>query len=125
MNVKLLAVSLWMSAAWLAAAPQDPRPGEKNPLAGDPAAIAAGAELFARSCASCHGVENRAPSLSTGAFARGGEDDQIAQSIRAGVPGTQMPAFPALRTDAVWQLVAYIRSLSNAGRGRRARGRRR
>jgi PQQ-dependent dehydrogenase (methanol/ethanol family) len=115
MTVRLLALSLWMSAVWIAAAPQDPRPGEKNPLAGDPAAIAAGAELFARSCASCHGIDSRAPSLSTGVFARGGEDDQIAQSIRAGVPGTQMPAFPALRTDAVWQLVAYIRSLSGAG----------
>jgi len=114
MKVKV-AVLLSMSAVWLVAAPQNPRPGEKNPLAGDPAAIAAGAELFARSCASCHLVESRAPSLATGRFARGGEDDQIAQTIRAGVPGSQMPAFPALRTDAVWQLVAYIRSLSNAG----------
>ena len=115
MKVNLLVISLWIGAVWLAAAPQAPRPGEKNPLAGDPAAIAAGAELFARSCASCHSVESRAPSLATGVFARGGEDDQIAQSIRGGVPGTQMPAFPALQTEAVWQLVAYIRSLSNAG----------
>jgi PQQ-dependent dehydrogenase (methanol/ethanol family) len=115
MKVRILVVSLWMGAVWLGAAPQNPRPGEKNPLAGDPAAIAAGAELFARSCASCHLVESRAPSLATGRFARGGEDDQIAQTIRAGVPGSQMPPFPALRTDAVWQLVAYIRSLSNAG----------
>ena len=72
----------------------------------------AGAALFQRSCASCHNVEGRAPSLSTGVFTHGSDETQIAQTIRAGVPGTQMPAFPALSADAVAQLVAYIRSLS-------------
>jgi alcohol dehydrogenase (cytochrome c) len=115
MKVNLLVVWLCLSAVWLTATPQNLQPGEKNPLAGDPAAIAAGAELYARSCASCHSIESRAPSLATGRFAHGGEDDQIAQTIRGGVPGSQMPAFPALRTDAVWQLVAYIRSLSDGG----------
>jgi PQQ-dependent dehydrogenase (methanol/ethanol family) len=110
-----LVALLGLSWTWSAATTQNPRPGGKNPFAGDPAAITAGAALFAQSCASCHNIESRAPSLTTGVFARGGEDDQIAQTIRAGVPGTQMPAFPALRVDAVWQLVAYIRSLSNAG----------
>jgi alcohol dehydrogenase (cytochrome c) len=110
------AVLVVISWTWLGAARQNPlRPGEKNSLDGDPAAIAAGAALYARSCASCHSLESRAPSLSTGVFAHGGEDDQIAQTIRAGVPGTQMPPFPALRPEAILQLVAYIRSLSNAG----------
>src|SRR5882724_120913 len=77
----------------------------------DPAATA-GAALFQRSCASCHNVEGRAPSLSTGVFTHGGDAAQIAQTIRAGVPGTQMPAFPALSAEAVAQLVAYIRSLA-------------
>ena len=113
---RVVVVLIGISCSWLGAARQNPlRPGEKNSLDGDSAAIAAGAALFARSCASCHNVENRAPSLATGVFARGGEDDQIAQTIRAGVPGTQMPAFPALRTEAVLQLVAYIRSLSKSG----------
>src|SRR5262245_49671611 len=73
---------------------------------------AAGAALFQRSCASCHNVEGRAPSLATGVFAHGSDDAQIAQTIRAGVPGTQMPPFPALSADEIRQLVAYIRSLS-------------
>ena len=73
---------------------------------------AAGAALFQRSCASCHNVEGRAPSLSTGVFAHGGEDAQIAQTIRSGVPGTQMPPFPALSPEAIAQLVAYIRSIA-------------
>ena len=73
-------------------------------------AAAAGAALFERSCASCHNVEGRAPSLSTGVFTHGGDEAQLAQTIRAGVPGTQMPAFPQLSPEAVAQLVAYIRS---------------
>ena len=68
--------------------------------------------MFQRRCASCHNVEGRAPSLSTGVFTHGGDDAQIAQTIRAGVPGTQMPAFPALSSDAVAQVVAYIRTLA-------------
>jgi len=73
---------------------------------------AAGATLFQQRCASCHNVEGRAPSLATGVFAHGSDDAQIAQTIRAGVPGTQMPPFPALSADEIRQLVTYIRSLS-------------
>ena len=113
MKLNIVAVSFCVSSI-LVLAGQEPRLGERNPLAGNAAAIAAGAERYARSCATCHGVDNRAPSLATGVFARGGDDDQIARTIRAGVPGTQMPPFPALSADEVWQLVAYIKSLSNA-----------
>ena len=113
MKLNIVAVSFCVSSI-LVLAGQEPRPGERNPLAGNAAAIAAGAERYARSCATCHGVDNRAPSLATGVFARGGDDDQIARTIRAGVPGTQMPPFPALSADEVWQLVAYIKSVSNA-----------
>jgi len=77
-------------------------------------AAAPGATLFQRSCASCHNVEGRAPSLATGVFTRGGSDAEIAQTIRGGVAGTQMPPFPALSADEVRQLVAYILSLAPA-----------
>ena len=113
MKLNIVIASFSLSAVWVAAG-QNPQPGARNPLAGNAAAISAGAERFARSCATCHGVDDRAPSLATGAFARGGDDDEIARTIRAGVPGTQMPPFPALTTDEVWQLVAYIRTLSGA-----------
>ncbi len=73
---------------------------------------AAGAALFQRGCASCHNVEGRAPSLASGVFTHGGDDAQIAQTIRGGVPGTQMPPFPALSPEAIAQLVAYIRGLT-------------
>ena len=81
-------------------------------VSGQEPPAAAGAALFQRSCASCHNVEGRAPSLATGVFAHGSDDGQIAQTIRVGVPGTQMLAFPALSPEAIAQLLAYIRSLA-------------
>ncbi len=84
-------------------------PGQETPAA-------AGAALFQRSCASCHNVEGRAPSLATGVFTHGGDDGQIAETIRGGVPGTQMQAFPALSPEAIAQLVSYIRSISPGAR---------
>src|SRR5213594_2763406 len=77
-----------------------------------PAPATVGATLFQQRCASCHNVEGRAPSLATDVFAHGSSDGQIAETIRAGVPVTQMPPFPALSGDEIRQLVAYIRSLS-------------
>ena len=105
------ALAVTIACALLAAAPH-PRVAAQ-----DAAARAAGAALYQRSCASCHNVEGRGPSLATGIFTHGSDDAQIAQTIRAGVPGTQMPPFPALPAEEVRQLVAYIRSLSpNAAR---------
>ncbi len=106
--------SLVAAAMWLGGVSQAPAPAAAQPAGADPAAIAAGAALFQRSCASCHNVEGRGPSLATGVFTHGSDDAQIAQTIRAGVPGTQMPPFQALSADAVRQLVAYIRSLSSS-----------
>ena len=62
MKLNIVALSFCVSSI-LVLAGQEPRPGERNPLAGNAAAIAAGAERYARSCATCHGVDNRAPSL--------------------------------------------------------------
>ena len=87
----------------------------KNPFAGDPAAVAAGRDMYAQTCQSCHGGEargDRGPALATGNFRHGGEDSDLFQTIRMGVPGTQMPAFPALPTDTIWRIIAYLRSLN-------------
>jgi PQQ-dependent dehydrogenase (methanol/ethanol family) len=111
-----LALTACVGAA-LAGAQQRANDATVNPLAGNPTAIAAGERLFQQTCAACHGDANRAPSLGAGTFVHGGQDDQIAQTIRSGVPGSQMPAFAALTTDQVWQLVAYIRGLAGATSG--------
>ena len=89
---------------------------DKNPLAGNAAAISAGARLYEQACQACHGGEarggERAPALANGAFKHGGEDGEIFLNIRNGVANTQMPPFKRLSTEQVWQLVSYIRSLN-------------
>lgn len=69
-----------------------------------------GAKLFAQTCQACHGDTGRAPSLA-GPFRHGNSDSDLAENIRRGIAGTQMPAFASLRADELAQLVAYIRTL--------------
>ena len=105
-----------------------------NPFAADSTAITAGKRVFDATCTACHGPggvgTERAPALDTGRFTHGGEDFEVFQTIQKGVPGTQMPPFGSLSPEQLWQLVSYVRSLSqvssatvkvptngNAGRG--------
>ena len=87
----------------------------RNPLAGDPAAVAAGQRLYDQACAGCHAAagqgSDRAPAL-TGRFAHSAEDGDIFHSIREGVPGTAMTPHRELTDQQTWQLVSYIRSLA-------------
>ncbi|HEY0263926.1 MAG TPA: PQQ-dependent dehydrogenase, methanol/ethanol family [Granulicella sp.] len=86
-----------------------------NPFANDPNAVAAGKTLYEQTCQSCHGGEargDRGPNLTSGNLQHGNADTDIYQTIRTGVPGTQMPAFSGLPTDNVWRIITYLRSLS-------------
>ncbi|MBI1762043.1 MAG: PQQ-dependent dehydrogenase, methanol/ethanol family [Acidobacteria bacterium] len=89
---------------------------EKNPLAGNAAAITAGQRVFEQACQTCHGGEargsERGPALATGVFKHGGKDGEIFLNIRNGIASTQMPPFKRLSTEQVWQVVSYLRSLS-------------
>jgi PQQ-dependent dehydrogenase (methanol/ethanol family) len=88
---------------------------QKNPFAGDPAAIAAGKTLYQQTCQACHGGEargDRGPALDSGNFRHGGEDTDLFRTIRTGVSGTQMPAFSLLPADNVWRIITYLRSLN-------------
>ena len=85
-----------------------------NPLAGDPKALEAGRTLFAETCSACHGVNGEGglgPSLTDGREIRRASDAQLFQSVKKGVPGTDMPPFN-LADDDVWRLVLFVRSLS-------------
>ena len=91
---------------------------QKNPFAGTPAAATQGKKLFDQACAACHGSAGRGgrgPALAAGKFHQGSTDFDLFQNIRNGIPGTQMPSFSVVSSDGVWQLVAYIRSLSSRG----------
>jgi PQQ-dependent dehydrogenase (methanol/ethanol family) len=108
--------ALYFSFAPLLAQRADTPDAVRNPFSGAVAAIAAGKVLYEQTCQSCHGGEargDRGPALATGNFRHGGEDNDLFQTVRTGIPGTQMPAFPALSTDTVWQIIAYIRSLNS------------
>jgi alcohol dehydrogenase (cytochrome c) len=86
---------------------------DRNPLAGNPNAIAAGAKLYAQTCQTCHG-SGRAAVVVGRVLTHGAKDGEIFLNIRNGIRGTQMPAFSALTTEQAWQLVSFIRSDGSA-----------
>src|SRR5207244_4428487 len=86
-----------------------------NPLAGRADAAAAGQRVYAQTCQSCHGPAgqgDRGPALDSGRFTHGSGDGDLFHTIRAGVPGTQMPPFARLSDEQTWQLVTYLRTLT-------------
>ena len=86
----------------------------RNPLAGDPAAVTEGAVLFRQECVFCHGVAARGgvrgPDLTTGSWSHGGSDADVFETIKTGVPGTEMPAH-TLTDEEIWRIVAYLRTV--------------
>ena len=84
-----------------------------NPVAGQPAAIAAGAKFFAAACSACHGLHGeggRGPKLSEARLVRGTNRGMF-DVIQNGAKGTDMPPFP-LPDEKIWEVVAYVRSLN-------------
>lgn len=80
-----------------------------------------GRGLFERHCARCHGLGatggETGPDLTGGRFRHASTDTGLFSVITRGVPGTEMLAFRRARNDQeVWQLVAYLRSLSGGPR---------
>jgi cytochrome c oxidase cbb3-type subunit III len=79
-----------------------------------PADVAAGAKTFHSHCSPCHGYQGeggRGPNLAAGRFYHGSSDADLLKNISEGIPGTEMPGL-FYNEDRVWQLVAFIRSLS-------------
>jgi len=111
LRVFLLSVCLVASLA-----AQTPNSDEfKNPLNGQLSAIEAGRGHYLKSCAGCHGPTGeggRGPNLVTGRQIRRATDRQVFAAIEKGVPGTDMPPTP-LGENAIWQTVAFVRSLSS------------
>lgn len=86
----------------------------KNAAIGNPEAIAAGAKLYATSCAGCHGPDGsggRGPNLVSRALWHPLSDQGIFNAIRDGLPGADMPP-TKLDDDQTWKLVAFIHAIS-------------
>ena len=76
--------------------------------------VDAGQTSFQSRCASCHGFDgtgNRGPDLTRGVFRHGSSDRALFLNILNGIAGTGMPSV-RLSDKEMWQLVAYVRSLS-------------
>jgi len=95
----------------------------RNPLATNPAAAADGQRIYNQTCQTCHGPAgqgDRGPELTTARFVHGNDDADVFHTIRAGIPGTQMPPSAGLSDEQIWQLVTYIRSVQTAASADRA-----
>jgi alcohol dehydrogenase (cytochrome c) len=90
-----------------------------------PADVQVGAQLFRSQCAECHapdGSGGRGPALIGREFQHGESDWAVYRTIRFGIANTAMRPHPLPET-ALWQLVAFVRSLDAAGRASGAVGR--
>ncbi len=94
----------------------------RNPFAGDPAAIEAGAAIYKQQCAVCHGARGRGdgpagialnprPANLTSKAVQEQSDGALYWKITTG--RGPMPAFKSILTDEQrWQVVAYLRTLA-------------
>ena len=93
---------------------------ESNPLSGW------AQESYRAYCASCHGVEGDGQGVAAGriepsprsfrnpTWMAGQTDDKLVAAVRDGRPGTAMPPFGALLSDAeIARLIEYIRAFSS------------
>src|ERR1041384_3839174 len=82
-------------------------------VAQTPQDVANGRGLFQTRCADCHGIDAKGvhgPDLTVLFSAGGATDDRVFQTIRSGVPGTEMPASNAPDAE-IRAIVAYLPTL--------------
>ena len=91
-----------------------------NPLEGKEQARRAGAKLYARECASCHGPSGmglgKAPPLNR-ADVQSAAPGTLFWVLRNGSLHRGMPSFAHLPEPERWQIVTYLRSLAPGGAG--------
>lgn len=100
---------------------KEDRPRIRKPAGKNEAAVQRGMTYYNRfNCVGCHapnGAGGMGPSLSNSTFIYGGEPENIFLSILQGRPAG-MPAWGMLLPDhVIWDLVAYIRSISKEPAG--------
>lgn len=78
-----------------------------------------GQRQFQSKCTSCHGVsatggeEADGPDLTTGSFRHSTTDAGLFRVIRDGIEGTSMRGLRRAEDQEIWQLVTYLRTLSD------------
>lgn len=80
-----------------------------NPYSGDPDAVRAGAKLYHRHCAPCHGSDangiRKAPPI------RGRPADEVRPILKNGVIGRGMPSWSKLPEQQRWQIATFLEQL--------------
>jgi putative heme-binding domain-containing protein len=130
MMMLALVSTVTLSVGLLAARPQPPvrdipaiSPALNNPHLGNAESIRAGMALYRIRCADCHGMDAtgyRGPDL-TALMSSDVSDERLFQTIRKGVPGTEMP--PSTEPDDdLLLLIAYLRKLGTVAPSERPVG---
>jgi len=95
-----------------------------NPVTASAESTAAGKQIFARNCATCHGINAEggpgndlippAPDLTDDKWDHGSSDGDIFNNIRNGVPPefNMIPWKDKLTDTDVWNVVNYLKSIA-------------
>ena len=109
-----LGLSLALAQSPLQQAPERWR-AKANPLAGDAQAAQAGAKLFARECAACHGDNGeglgKAPALKRADVGQA-PPGALFWVLENGALWQGMPSFAHLPEAQRWQIITYVQTLS-------------
>jgi cytochrome c oxidase cbb3-type subunit 3 len=114
MRLPLLFIVAAACAVVRAQEPPAPNPAKNNPYLGNREAVRGGMTMYRVRCADCHGLDAkgyRGPDL-TALLAGDMTDEKLFNTIRKGVPGTDMPSSQA-SDDELLQTIAYLRNLSS------------
>ena len=101
-------------------------PAASNPHLGNRESIRGGMALYRVRCADCHGLDGtgyRGPDL-VAAIGGGMADERLFDTIRNGVPGTEMPAASPIDVadDDILQLISYLKSIGSVAPAERPLG---
>ena len=119
----ILTALVWLGSATTRAA-QGTAVTLKNPIASSPESIAAGKQVYTRTCAPCHGTSGEggpgndlipaAPDLTDAMWDHGSSDGEIFTSIKNGIPPdfNMTPFKDRLKDDDIWNVVVYLRSIA-------------
>ncbi len=113
-----------LGALLVAQTPPAQHPATANPHLGNRESIRAGMALYRVRCADCHGLDAsgyRGPDLI--AAMAGMPDERLFDTIRKGVPGTEMPGQGLDTADLdILQIVAYLRNIGSVAPAERPIG---
>ena len=113
--LSLTFVFLLCGGLLVAQKPSDTLPPGKSPHLGNKTSIRSGLTLYRVRCGDCHGLDARGyrgPDLTV--VLGGMPDERLFQTIRKGVPGTEMPPSTAPDED-VLMIMAYLRDMNAGG----------